>query len=51
LNGGLIIQDWRKLLNEELQNLHFLPNIIGMIKLRRIRWAGYVASMGEEKCI
>jgi hypothetical protein len=33
--------DWRKLHNEELHNLHSLPNIIGMNKLRRIRWAGH----------
>jgi hypothetical protein len=38
--------DWKKLHNEELHNLHFSPNIIRMIKSRRVRWAGYVARMG-----
>jgi hypothetical protein len=31
--------DWRKLHNEELHNLYSLPNIIRMIKSRRMRWA------------
>jgi hypothetical protein len=35
--------DWRKLHNEELHNLYSLPNIIRMIKSRRMRWAGHVA--------
>jgi uncharacterized membrane protein len=38
--------DWRKLHNEELHNLYSLPNIIRMIKSRRMRWAGHVARMG-----
>jgi hypothetical protein len=33
--------DWRKLHNEELHNLYFSPNIIRMIKSRRMRWAGH----------
>jgi hypothetical protein len=41
--------DWRKLHNEELHNLHFSPNIIRMIKSRRLRWAGHVAPMGETR--
>jgi hypothetical protein len=40
--------DWRKLYNEELHNLYFSPNIIRMIKSRRIRWAGHVARMGRR---
>jgi hypothetical protein len=40
--------DWRKLHNEELHNLYFSPNIIRMIKSRRMRWAGHVAPMGRE---
>jgi hypothetical protein len=36
-------EDWRKLHNEELHNLHSSPNIIRMIKSRRMRWAGHVA--------
>jgi hypothetical protein len=35
--------DWRKLHNEELHNMYSLPNIIRMIKSRRMRWAGHVA--------
>jgi hypothetical protein len=35
--------DWRKLHNEELHNFYFSPNIIRMIKLRRMRWAGHIA--------
>jgi hypothetical protein len=40
---------WRKLHNEELHNLYSSPNIIRMIKLRRVRWAGHVARMGETR--
>jgi hypothetical protein len=39
--------DWRKLHNEELHKLCSSPN--RMIKSRRMRWAGYVARMGEER--
>jgi hypothetical protein len=39
--------DWRKLHNEELHNLYSSPNIIRMVKSRRMRWAGRVARMGE----
>jgi hypothetical protein len=41
----------RKLHNEELNNLHASPNMIGVTKSRRMRWAGHVASMGQERCI
>jgi hypothetical protein len=41
--------DWRKLHNEELHNLYSSPNIIRMIKSRRVRRAGHVARMGETK--
>jgi hypothetical protein len=40
--------DWRKLHNEELQNLYFLPNIIRTIKSRRMRRSGYAARMREK---
>jgi hypothetical protein len=40
--------DWRKLHNEELHNLYFSPNIIRMIKSRKMRWTGQVARMGEK---
>jgi hypothetical protein len=41
--------DWRKLHNEELHNLYSSPNIIRMIKSRRMRWAGHVGRMGERR--
>jgi hypothetical protein len=37
--------DWRKLHNEELHNLYSSPNIIRMIKSRRMSWAGHIARM------
>jgi hypothetical protein len=43
-----IVGGWRKLHNEELHNLHSSPNIIIMIKLRSMIWAGYVVRIGEE---
>jgi hypothetical protein len=41
--------EWRKLHKEELNGLHYLPNIVRVIKSRRMRWAGHVARMGEER--
>jgi hypothetical protein len=41
--------EWRKLHNEELTDLYSLPNIIWVIKLRRMRWAVHVACMGERR--
>jgi hypothetical protein len=41
--------DWRKLHNEELHNLYSWPNIIRMVKSRRMRWTGNVARMGETR--
>jgi hypothetical protein len=38
-----VIGDWRKLLNEELHNLYFLPSIIRMMKSSRMRWTGHAA--------
>jgi hypothetical protein len=35
--------EWRKLHNEELNNLYSLPNIVRVVKPRRMRWAGHVA--------
>ena len=41
--------EWRKLHNEELNNLYSSPNTVGVIKSRRVRWAGRVARMGERR--
>jgi hypothetical protein len=41
--------EWRKLHNEELHILYSSPNIIRQMKSRRMRWAGHVARMAEER--
>jgi hypothetical protein len=40
---------WRKIHNEDLHILYSSPNIIRQIKLRKMRWAGHVAGMEEER--
>jgi hypothetical protein len=40
---------WRKLHNDELHSLYSSPNIVRVIKSRRMRWAGHVARMGEGR--
>jgi hypothetical protein len=40
--------EWRKLHNEELSDLNSLPNIVRVVKSRRMRWVGHVARMGER---
>jgi hypothetical protein len=43
-------RSWRKLHNE-LHSLYSSPNIVRVIKSRRMRWAGHVACMGEGRCV
>jgi len=41
--------EWRRLHKEELSDLYCSPNIVRVIKSRRMRWAGHVARIGEER--
>jgi hypothetical protein len=41
--------EWRKLHNEELNDLYPLPSIVRVVKSRRMRWSGHVVRMGEER--
>jgi hypothetical protein len=42
---------WRKLHNDELRSLYSSPNIVRVIKSRRMRWTGHVARIGEGKVV
>ena len=44
-----VIGEWRKLHNEEFNNLYCSHNIARVIKSRGMRWTGHVARMGERK--
>jgi hypothetical protein len=44
--GGDVMRDWRKLLYEELHGQYSLPDVIMVIKSRRMRLAGHVARKG-----
>jgi hypothetical protein len=44
-----VIEKWRKLHSEELNDLYFTPNIIPEIKSRRLRWAEHAACMKKRK--
>jgi hypothetical protein len=48
-NRDKVTREWRKLLNEELNELYSSPNIFRMIKSRRMRWTGHVSRMGERR--
>jgi hypothetical protein len=41
--------EWRKLYNEELNDLYSLPNIVRVVKSKQMRWARHVERMGEDK--
>jgi len=43
--------EWRKLHNEECNDLYSSPNIVRVTKLRRMKWAGHVACMGKRRGI
>jgi hypothetical protein len=43
--------EWRKLHNEELDNLYCSPNIIRVVKDRRMKWVGHVARMRDRRGI
>ena len=47
--GDEVTGEWRKLHNEGLSDLYSLPNIVRVVKSRRMRWAGHVARMGEGR--
>jgi hypothetical protein len=47
--GDEVTGEWRKLHSAELHNLYLSPDIIRQIKSRRMKWAGHVARMGEER--
>jgi hypothetical protein len=48
-NRDEVTGKWRKLHNEELNDLYSSPNTLRVIKSRRMRWAGHIASMGEMR--
>ena len=41
--------EWKRLHNEELNDLYSLPHIVRVVKSRRMRWAGHVARMGDDR--
>ena len=44
-----VTREWRKLHNEELNDLYSSPNIVRVTKTRKMRWAGHVARMWERR--
>ena len=48
-NRDEVTGEWRKLHNEELSDMYSLPNIVRVVKSRRMRWARHVARLGEGR--
>jgi len=48
--GDEVIGEWRKLHKEDLSDLYSLPNIVRVVKSRRMRWAGHVVRIWGERC-
>jgi hypothetical protein len=48
-NRDEVTGEWRKLHNEELNDLYSLPNIVRVVKSRRMRWAGHVARNWKDR--
>ena len=48
---GEVRRKWRKLHNEELNDLYSSPNIVRVIKSIRMRWAGHVARIGDRRVV
>jgi hypothetical protein len=44
-----LLREWRRLHNEELHDLYSSPNIVQVMNLRRMRWAGHAACTGEMR--
>jgi len=49
INGNKVTGKWGRLYNEELNDLYSSPNIIWVIKSRKMRWMGHVACMGDRR--
>ena len=46
-----VTEKWRKLHNEELNDLYCSPNIVRVFKSRRMRWMGYVTPLRNRRCL